>query len=157
MYSHLCLCMTTLTEGFLCFFLSYKANARVKPAKTGQGPYSSYFLCCSTYFLCCSMSFCVVLCIVHFVSFSVLFVLLYMCTELLPRGGYSIAVKYIISYHILHHIISYIISYHIYHINHIILHHILYLTTPYYIISYMISYHISYHIVSYHIIKLNLV
>jgi hypothetical protein len=33
--------MTTLTEGFPCFFLSCKANARVKPAKTGHGPYTS--------------------------------------------------------------------------------------------------------------------
>jgi len=31
----------TLTEVFLCFFLSRKANARVKPAKTGHGPHSS--------------------------------------------------------------------------------------------------------------------
>ena len=36
-----CLCMTTLTEVFPCFFLSCKANARVKPAKTGHGPHSS--------------------------------------------------------------------------------------------------------------------
>jgi hypothetical protein len=35
------LCMTTLTEGFPCFELSCKANARVKPAKTGHGPHSS--------------------------------------------------------------------------------------------------------------------
>jgi hypothetical protein len=40
------------------------------------------FLCCSVYL------FCVVLCIVC----------VYMCTELLPLGGYPIAVKYII-YH----------------------------------------------------------
>jgi hypothetical protein len=42
-------------------------------------------------FLCCSMHclFCVVLCIVS----------VYMCTELLPPGGYPIAVKYIVSYH----------------------------------------------------------
>jgi hypothetical protein len=31
----------TPTEGFPCFFLSYKANARVKLAKTGHGPHSS--------------------------------------------------------------------------------------------------------------------
>jgi hypothetical protein len=37
----LCLCMPTLTEVFPCFFLSCKANARVKPAKTGHGPQSS--------------------------------------------------------------------------------------------------------------------
>ena len=36
-----CLCMTTLTEVFPCFFLSCKANARVKPKKTGHGPHSS--------------------------------------------------------------------------------------------------------------------
>ena len=36
-----CLCMTNLTEVFPCFFLSCKANARVKPAKMGHGPHSS--------------------------------------------------------------------------------------------------------------------
>jgi hypothetical protein len=36
-----CLCMATLTEVFPFFFLSCKANARVKPAKTGHGPHSS--------------------------------------------------------------------------------------------------------------------
>jgi hypothetical protein len=50
------------------------------------------------------MYFCVVLCIVCFVMFSVLFV--YMCTELLPLGGYPIAVKYIIPYHTLSQIFS---------------------------------------------------
>jgi hypothetical protein len=30
----------TLTEVFPCFFLSCKANARVKSAKTGHGPHS---------------------------------------------------------------------------------------------------------------------
>jgi hypothetical protein len=55
-----CLCMTNLTKVFPCFFLSRKANARVKPAKTEHGPHSSLFLC--------------FLCIVCFVSFSVLFV-----------------------------------------------------------------------------------
>jgi len=49
----------TLAEIYLCFFLSCKANARVKPAKTGHGPHSSKLLCCSIYCL-----FCVVLCIV---------------------------------------------------------------------------------------------
>jgi len=43
------------------------------------------------------MYFCVVLCIVCFVSFSVSFVC--MCTVLLPPGSYQIAVKCII-YHI---------------------------------------------------------
>ena len=57
------------------------------------------------YFCAVLCSFCVVLCI--FVLFYVLFVLwrslyclcVYMCTELLPPGGYPTAVKYII-YHI---------------------------------------------------------
>jgi hypothetical protein len=66
--------MATVTEGFPCFFLSCKANARVKPAKTGHGRILPYF--------------CVVLCIVC----------MYMCTVLLPPGGYSVEVKYII-YH----------------------------------------------------------
>jgi len=35
------LCMATLTEVFPCFCLSCKANARVKPTKTGHGPHSS--------------------------------------------------------------------------------------------------------------------
>jgi len=39
---------------------------------------------------CVLFPFCVVLCIVF----------VYMCTEILPPGGYPIAVKYIISYHI---------------------------------------------------------
>jgi len=41
MHCTVCLCMTTLTEVFPCFFLSFKANARVKPEKTGHGPDSS--------------------------------------------------------------------------------------------------------------------
>jgi hypothetical protein len=36
-----CLCMSTLTGGFPCFFLSCKTNARVKPAKTAHGLRSS--------------------------------------------------------------------------------------------------------------------
>ena len=43
----------TLTEVFPCFFLSCKANARVKLAKTGHGPHSSTLVV-----------ICVVLCIV---------------------------------------------------------------------------------------------
>jgi hypothetical protein len=31
----------TLTDGFPCFFLSCRANARVKLAKTRHGPHSS--------------------------------------------------------------------------------------------------------------------
>jgi hypothetical protein len=36
-----CLCTATLTEVFSCFFLSCKANARVKFTKIGHGPQSS--------------------------------------------------------------------------------------------------------------------
>jgi hypothetical protein len=46
-----CLCMATLTEVLPCFFLSRRANARVKPAKTGHGRTLP--------------DFCVVLCIVY--------------------------------------------------------------------------------------------
>jgi len=59
-----CLCVyifldaATLTEVFPCFFLSYKAYARVNLAKTGHGPHSPKLLCCSMYCLFC------VLCIV---------------------------------------------------------------------------------------------
>jgi len=57
--------MTALTEVFPCFFLSCKANARVKPAKTRHGPHFSNFLCYSMYFLYSMYClFCVVLCIV---------------------------------------------------------------------------------------------
>ena len=105
--------MTTLTEVLPCFFLSCKANARVKPAKTGHGPHSSQINCVvlcivcfvSFYvFLCCSIYclFCVVLCTVC----------VYMCTVLLPPGGYPIAVKCIISCHI-SYIIYRILSYRI--------------------------------------------
>ena len=54
----------TLTEVFPCFFLSCKANARVKLAKTGHGPHSStlvvicvvrLFLCCSMYYFCVNL------------------------------------------------------------------------------------------------------
>jgi hypothetical protein len=98
----LCLCMTTLTEVLTRFFLSCKANARVKPAKTGHGPHSSKFLYCSMYYLCCSMYsyFCVVLRIVCFVLFYVLFVckcVLYYChrvaTQLQLNISYNEAVS----------------------------------------------------------------
>ena len=71
-----------MTEVFPCFFLSCKANARVEPSKMGHGPHSSKCLC-STYFLSCDV---------------LRIVCVYMCNELLPPGGYLIAVnKYIIS------------------------------------------------------------
>ena len=48
-----------LTEVFSCFFLSCKANVRVKPAQMGHFPQFCKFLCCSKYCL-----FRVALCIV---------------------------------------------------------------------------------------------
>jgi len=63
-----CLCMTTLTGVFPCFFLSCKANARVNPQRRGTA---------RTF-----PNFCAVLCIVCFVTFPVLFVctcVLYYC------------------------------------------------------------------------------
>ena len=73
----------TLTEVFPSFFLSCKANDRVKLAKTGHGPHSSTL---------------VVICVVRllFVLFYVLFV--FKCV--LPPGDNPTAVYiYIISYH----------------------------------------------------------
>ena len=72
----------TLTEVFPCFFLSCKANARVKLAKKRHGPHSSTLGC---------------ICVVRllFVLFHVLFV----CKCVLPLGDNTTAVnKYI--YHI---------------------------------------------------------
>jgi hypothetical protein len=85
----------TLTEVFPCFFLSCKANVRVKLAKTGHSLHSSNLLV----FLCCSVVICVVLCIVC----------VWVCTVLLPPGDNPIAVNEYIIYHIIYHTISYII------------------------------------------------
>jgi hypothetical protein len=66
-----------LTEIFPCFFLSFKANDRVKLAKTGHGPHT----------------FCVVRLLF------VLFYVLYVFQCVLPPGDNPTAVnKYIISY-----------------------------------------------------------
>jgi uncharacterized protein YacL len=123
-----------LTEGFPCFFLSCKANARVKPAKTGHGPHTSKLI------------------VIYFVSslfvlFYVLFVskfVLYYCHRVSTQ--LQLNIYRIISYHI-SYIISYIISYVISH--HISYHIISYIL--YHIISYIISYYIIYHIISYHV------
>jgi hypothetical protein len=60
-----CLCMATLTEVFPCFLLSCKANARVKPAKTGNGPTLFYVVLR----IVCFMSFCVLfmcICVLYY-------------------------------------------------------------------------------------------
>jgi hypothetical protein len=70
----------TLTQVFPCFFLSCKANARVKLAKTGHSPHS-YTL--------------VVICVVRLLFG--LFYVLFVCKCVLPLGDNPIAVnKYII-------------------------------------------------------------
>ena len=70
----------TPTEVFPCFFLSCKANARVKPAKTGHGPHSSTLVC---------------ICVVRLLF--VLFYVLFVCKCVLPPGDNPVAVnKYII-------------------------------------------------------------
>jgi hypothetical protein len=72
----------TLTEVYPCFFLSCKANARVKLAKTGHSPHSSTL---------------VVICVVRLLF--VLFYELFACKCVLPPGDNPIVVnKYIISY-----------------------------------------------------------
>jgi hypothetical protein len=65
----------TPTEVFPCFFLSCKANARVKLAKTGHGPHSSTL---------------VVICVIRLLF--VLFYVLFVCKCVLPPGDNTIAV-----------------------------------------------------------------
>jgi magnesium-transporting ATPase (P-type) len=119
----------TLAEVFPCFFLSCKANARVKLAKTGHGPHSSTLVVRLLFVL-----FCVV-----FVCICVLYYCHRVSTQLESTN---------ISYHIMYHIYTiHHISYHI--IYHIYIPYIIYII--YHIISYIISYiyHTSY-IISYH-------
>jgi hypothetical protein len=65
-----------MTEVFLCFFLSCKANARIKLAKTGHGPHSS------TLFVIC------VVCLLF-----VLFYILFVCKCVLPPDDNPTAVN----------------------------------------------------------------
>jgi len=68
---------------FPCFFLSCKANSRVKLAKTRHGPHSSTLVC---------------ICVVRLLF--VLFYVLFVCKCVLPPGDNPTAVnKYIISYY----------------------------------------------------------
>ena len=116
-------------------FLSCKANARVKPAKTRHGPHTSKLLCCSVCcFVLCRSVYCVCVCTY----------VLYYChrvTTQLQLTNISYHISYIVSCrisYISHHIIYHIISYHI------TSHHIIYRIS--YRIIYITSYHISYHI-----------
>jgi hypothetical protein len=74
----------TLTEVFPCFFLSFKANARVKLANTGHRPHSSTL---------------VVICVVRLLF--VLFYVLFVCKYVLPPGDNPIAVNKNIKYRII--------------------------------------------------------
>jgi hypothetical protein len=91
-----CLCMTTLTVVFPCFFLSCNANTRVKPAKTGARPaLFLIFVLFYVFFVLFYVIF-VLLCVLIVLWRFLCIVCVYMCAELLPPGGYQIAVKYII-------------------------------------------------------------
>ena len=70
----------TLAEVFPCFFLSCKANARVKLAKTGYGPHSSTL---------------VVICVVRLLF---VFYVLFVCKCVLPPGDNPVAVNKRITY-----------------------------------------------------------
>jgi hypothetical protein len=77
----------TLTEVFPCFFLSCKANARVKPAKMGHGTHSSkIFLLLYVLFVLCRFVYC--LCIYVYCTTA---------TGWLPNC--SLQIYHIISYH----------------------------------------------------------
>jgi hypothetical protein len=120
-----------LDWGFPCFFLSCRANAKVKPAKMGHGPHSSkIFVLFYALFLCkCVLYYC------HRVA-----------TQFQLTNIYHITI-YIISYLISYHIVSYIISYRI--ISYRIISYRIVSCNIYHIISYrIVSYIISYRIVS---------
>jgi hypothetical protein len=72
--------LLNLTEVFPCFFLSCKASARVKLAKTGHGPHSTTLVICVVWLF-------------------VLFYVLFVCKCLLPSGGNPITVN---KYHIIY-------------------------------------------------------
>ena len=79
----------TLAEVFPCFFLSCKANARVKLAKTGHGPHSTTLVC---------------ICVVRLLF--VLFYVLFVCKCVLPPGDNPIAVNIYIYIYIYIYILS---------------------------------------------------
>jgi hypothetical protein len=60
-----CHSLTTLTEVFLCFFLSCKANARVYLAKTGRSSHSSKLVNCVVLCIVCVdyVVLCIIVCI----------------------------------------------------------------------------------------------
>jgi len=81
----------TLTEGFPCFFLSFKANVRVKLVKTGHGPHSSTL---------------VVICVVRLLFVCCLCVNVYCHRMTTPlQLTYHIISYHITSYHIIHFVV----------------------------------------------------
>jgi hypothetical protein len=124
-----------MTVVFPCFFLSCKANSKVKPAKMWHGPHSSkLFVLFYVLFLCvCRSVYC--LCVNVYCT----------ATGWLPTC--SLQICHIISIHV-----SYIISYHI-TLHHITSHDIWY-DIIYHIMSCHISYHIIYLIISHHIYRI---
>jgi hypothetical protein len=90
----------TLTVDLPYFFLSCKANARVKHAKTGHGRQSSILVAiCVLVAICELVAICVlvVICVVWLLF--VLFYVLFVCKCVLTPGDNPIAInKYIISY-----------------------------------------------------------
>ena len=108
MYSYCMFSMATLTEVFPCFFSAVRPMPGYNPQRRGTARTIP--------------NFCVVLCIVCFVSFCVFFVcicVLYYCHRLATQIAVNKCIISYISHHISYHIISYhIVSYHIisYHI-----------------------------------------
>jgi hypothetical protein len=71
MYLHRASCHSsaTLTEVFPCFFLSCKAIARKKPAKTGDGPHSFKMFVLFYVLFCvvlCTVCVCVCVCVLYY-------------------------------------------------------------------------------------------
>jgi hypothetical protein len=73
---------STLTEVFPCFFLSCKANARVKLTKTGHGQHSSKFVVCVVWFVIHIVLLLIVMFYVLFVCKCVLYHCLRVSTQL---------------------------------------------------------------------------
>jgi hypothetical protein len=89
-----CLCMTTLTKVFPCFFLRCKANARVKPAKTGaRSALFLIFVLFYVLFVLCYSVYCLCVCVLHY------------CHQVATQLQ-STNITYI-SYHISYRIVSY--------------------------------------------------
>jgi hypothetical protein len=85
----------TLTEVYPCFFLSCKANVRVKLTKPGHGQHSSKFVVCVVFFVIRIVLFLIVLFYVLFVCKCVLYHCHRVSTQLQLTN-----ISYTVSYHI---------------------------------------------------------